>query len=670
MPVIVHLGGIPTPGAPTLTAPINGATSVSLTPTLQWLQGLNATSYDVALGSTNPPPFVTNTTALSFTSGTLLGSTQYFWNVTSKNTTASTASPTFSFTTMASGSAPLPPNLTAPANGATGVSVLPTLQWSASTGATSYDVAFGTSNPPPFVTNTTLTTYSPSALAVGTTYFWNITAKNSNGTGVSATWSFTTAVGGGGGSVLVYNSPSCKPNTSYAAGTPSAGFSWACGSYPSTTPPAISAAGCPAGTNTQNACTPGFSTTMQDPDTHNKILRVTMVGSLNNQTPFTSGNQFYPPNSGWIKVWASDSSKFLVIGDSERFWWVGFNPTNMSLTGASGILPAGVATWNFSSTDPDIVYGLHGTNVAQYKISTGTLTDLQNLNSIPGYVSGQNWLALYLGGTEVCAYSGTNSQGTGRLVACYNVVSGVSHMIDVGQAQATMDGVVIPGINVGSLNGLHSLVVGQNGRYVFVDTGQVLGTACSTNTPPKNAQFLMDLQTGSGSQLGWYCDQTHIAVGYAGVIYQSAGNMGAMTNACPFSSLGEGYRTFTNMNPAVLTSGCFPGSSNSTHFSWANNFNDANADKYPVLADNWNPNSGGATNCIGCGELMGFQSVTTQTSATIYRFGQTWKTPGLGDYIARSSQISYDGKWALFGSDWKGNTGLSGHRDIFVMQLQ
>ncbi|HEY1754004.1 MAG TPA: hypothetical protein VGG72_01315 [Bryobacteraceae bacterium] len=85
------------------------------------------------------------------------------------------------------------PALISPANGSVGVLPTPTLKWSPVVGATSYDVYFGTSATPSFVTNTTLTSYSTGALSAATTYYWNIVARNGTGTSPSATWSFTTA---------------------------------------------------------------------------------------------------------------------------------------------------------------------------------------------------------------------------------------------------------------------------------------------------------------------------------------------------------------------------------------------------------------------------------------------------------------------------------------------
>ncbi len=87
---------------------------------------------------------------------------------------------------------PVAPVLDSPKNANTGVSRTPTLTWTASKGATSYDVYFGTSSSPSFVENATGTSYTPGTLNADTIYYWRIVAKNSAGSISSAVWSFTT----------------------------------------------------------------------------------------------------------------------------------------------------------------------------------------------------------------------------------------------------------------------------------------------------------------------------------------------------------------------------------------------------------------------------------------------------------------------------------------------
>ena len=88
------------------------------------------------------------------------------------------------------------PVLTAPANGATGVSTGASLTWNTASGATSYDVYFGTSSAPPLVATIATTSYKPATMAAGTRYYWRVVAKNSAFSATSTTASFTTATAG------------------------------------------------------------------------------------------------------------------------------------------------------------------------------------------------------------------------------------------------------------------------------------------------------------------------------------------------------------------------------------------------------------------------------------------------------------------------------------------
>ena len=87
---------------------------------------------------------------------------------------------------------PAAPVLASPANGSTGALLAPTLTWNAASGATSYEVYFGTLSAPPLVTTTTGTSYAATGLAANTTYYWQIVARNGFGSGSSAIWSFAT----------------------------------------------------------------------------------------------------------------------------------------------------------------------------------------------------------------------------------------------------------------------------------------------------------------------------------------------------------------------------------------------------------------------------------------------------------------------------------------------
>ena len=80
-----------------------------------------------------------------------------------------------------------------PSNQAANVSTNPTLSWTSSANTNSYDVYFGTSSNPPYVGNTTSTSYASPGLSNSTTYYWKIVAKNSCGNSTPGpVWSFST----------------------------------------------------------------------------------------------------------------------------------------------------------------------------------------------------------------------------------------------------------------------------------------------------------------------------------------------------------------------------------------------------------------------------------------------------------------------------------------------
>ena len=93
------------PGAPVNTTPANGATGVSLQPTLTWAAAPEAMGYDLEVatdaGFTNIVYSAPGLPGTSHQLGTALDpSTQYFWRVTATNVCGEATSTPFSFTTV------------------------------------------------------------------------------------------------------------------------------------------------------------------------------------------------------------------------------------------------------------------------------------------------------------------------------------------------------------------------------------------------------------------------------------------------------------------------------------------------------------------------------------------------------------------------------------------
>ena len=197
------------PTTPTLVNPSNGATGLSLVPTLQ-----ASTFSDPDSGDTHANSQWQVDNSSSFASpewdsgqsysagiqvvvpaGKLSSSTTYYWRVRYKDNRGlwSNWSSSRYFTTAE----PLPsktinPN---PADGATDQPATVTVSWSNGGGASSYNVYFGTDSTPDAGEskgNQTGLTYNPGTLQYNTTYYWRIDAKNTQGTTTGTVWRFTT----------------------------------------------------------------------------------------------------------------------------------------------------------------------------------------------------------------------------------------------------------------------------------------------------------------------------------------------------------------------------------------------------------------------------------------------------------------------------------------------
>jgi hypothetical protein len=79
-----------------------------------------------------------------------------------------------------------------PADGATDVIITFDLSWTAGSYATSHDVYFGTTSPPPFVCNQIAATFDPGKMAYDTKYYWRIDDVNKWNKTAGQIWSFTT----------------------------------------------------------------------------------------------------------------------------------------------------------------------------------------------------------------------------------------------------------------------------------------------------------------------------------------------------------------------------------------------------------------------------------------------------------------------------------------------
>lgn len=193
------------PAAPALLSPANFATGVSLTPLLDWVEDISATSYQVQLSQDSTFASVLwdttgfNVSQVPVRAGLLTNVQTYFWRVRTTNPigTGPWANP-FRFMTLLI--PPVAPVLVDPLNGAVDISTTPTLNWDSVQYAASFRVQLSTDSTftIPNLINAGGLTFSQYNVPGGilnnnTTYYWRVNATNNAGTGpYSQVWRFRT----------------------------------------------------------------------------------------------------------------------------------------------------------------------------------------------------------------------------------------------------------------------------------------------------------------------------------------------------------------------------------------------------------------------------------------------------------------------------------------------
>ena len=181
--------------------PADHSMGQSLTTTLTWSAtdfNDNIKEYDVYFGTDPDPPLSEAGVTVKSYDLPPLTKANYYWRVVVRDSTNLEASgPVWTFSTD---HPPTVPDVVSPLDNATGVSVLPVLDWDATDpdgDALLYDVFLGTTPTPPLL----VSGMSESQLATDqldgtTTYYWRVIAHDPLGAAsASPTWTFTTEKG-------------------------------------------------------------------------------------------------------------------------------------------------------------------------------------------------------------------------------------------------------------------------------------------------------------------------------------------------------------------------------------------------------------------------------------------------------------------------------------------
>jgi hypothetical protein len=414
-------------------------------------------------------------------------------------------------------------------------------------------------------------------------------------------------------------------------------------------------------------------------------MRVTQSGSYG-EAPGTAFKGF---DGGWRRAWNANSTRFFIIpwtlgNPKNTVYWMGFSPSKMAIAGIAVPAPPQFTDLQWDQYDPDVMVGLSKGIATSYNVIKNSWTPVFDPSQTNW--GGSPWLSVW-GGNSVCIAS--SGQDIGYRLVCHDRQKATSDVINL--RTQTINGspltVYFEGrpVTLPSSVTVHAVTLGQDGRWLAIDTHG--NSMCSVPYLPRYAStsLFIDLQTKVGYEWSVGCGGTHWAYGHNGVMMQSSSPRWTATGAdgpCNSDSRGIAHRNtdITADSSLYQTGPCAfyrPSTWNiSVHLSWLNNAAGANANRYPVLMATTDE---GVPNMFMSGDIAAMETSAPPYQGRYWRFAQTWndRTSTQCGFLAYSSpSVSPDGKWAVFPSDWRGQTGSNGvctnkrRTDLFIFELK
>ncbi len=412
------------------------------------------------------------------------------------------------------------------------------------------------------------------------------------------------------------------------------------------TPPALGAAG----------------SIITDPSFGSRILRVTDAKS----DPMDRGRAFKTTSSAEQNIWNRDSTAFYVLAGGGQDLLYEFDPSTMKARQGEVLKLGWQGEPQFSYSQPDILYGINKDKAAfeEYDIRkrrVRTIYKVSDCLKLSGDDSAHD-ITVSADDNRLTAAVGpgqdryTHIVVYDRKLGCrwYNAETG-----EVGGQWGPKGSIPIPDRAL-----LHNSRMSKSGKYVYMTRGA-------------------GLKVGKG-YLVWEVDSTnvracpkqchsHHALGYSHILGLSGGSHPMDVISVPLDRLDESRHLLPGLEPVRELAGWYD-----KHLSWNNT---GPEDDAPVCLSTYNANNpderGAPLNTSGPWENE-ILCVSTDGKGTVWRFAHTYSTAQNGFWSTPRGNVSQDGRFFAFTSDWQdqlgeapGGGGNARFRtDVFIVELK
>jgi hypothetical protein len=394
---------------------------------------------------------------------------------------------------------------------------------------------------------------------------------------------------------------------------------------------------------------------VKDTSFESRVLRVTDPNSDRERT----GQSFHTPSAPVQNSWNTDSTRFYVIELGGRYLLYDFDPANMTPRASGSPNVAWRGEPQFSFAQPNLLYGIaiRGAAFQQYDISKGQVTTIhdpagcmkldatvsgfavsvdardQRFSSVLGPQQDKNYIVYIYDRAKGCRWYNTQTGEVGGQWGEKGTISAPDRFL-MHDARISKSGEFVD-------------ITGRGGGWFIWDVEGLKVVPCN----PGRAQ-----QCGG-----------HHALGYSHFLNPS-GQQPMDLLVRPFNRVSE----FSPLVEQLPTGGAWF----DKHISW-NNVDPQ--DTNPACLSTYrrdNPNTPGAPPQVSGPWENEIDCVETDSKASkVWRFAHTYSTAQNGFWSSPRGNVSQDGRFFMFTSDWEDELGQApndhGFRtDVFIVELR
>jgi putative Ig domain-containing protein len=421
--------------------------------------------------------------------------------------------------------------------------------------------------------------------------------------------------------------------------------------------------------------------TITDPTFQAAITRITDA----NTRPGYLNRSFRTPSSPHQNAWSANGSYFYVVSDDGTVIPFAFDATTgkaariaPTTSGDGGLTLRFYIEPQFSYVTDSVVYGSVGgaQTIDQYDFSTGTYTRILDLSTVVSGLSGTyiGGIASSAGTTErLEAFFGGTSQDHHHYVAVFDR-NNTSNLQLLDTWASTLNGQPTSIV----LNfSLHHAMIDRSGRYVMLYPT----SADQTGTRQAAQSYLWDTQTAVITEIGAaYHPYGHDAFGYGVSVNQ---------DCCTTTTWDAAQWQFRNLSTPLVTRDVIATvlSPEEVYLADHTTWNNARPDALtPYISGLYRYGNNTTAWRAWDDEIVAIQTdAPAGTDPTVWRFAHHRTDVSNDLYPTQVSfwyeprpNVSHDGKWVLFTSNWQktlgtdpvGDSGAAARQDTFVVALK